>query len=31
MLEQVGLNQIATAFDPEYEVHINISGYDWIK
>ncbi len=29
--ELVGLNQIATVFDPEYERYINLSGYDCIK
>ncbi len=29
--EIVGLNQIATVFDPEYERYINLSSYDHIK
>jgi hypothetical protein len=29
--ELVGLNQISTVFDPEYERYINISSYDRIK
>jgi hypothetical protein len=29
--ELVGLNQIATVFDPEYERYINLSSYDRIK
>jgi hypothetical protein len=27
----VGINQIATVFDPEYERYINLSSYDRIK
>ena len=29
--ELVGLNQISTVFDPEYERYINLSSYDRIK
>jgi len=29
--ELVGLNQIKTVFDPEYERYINVRGYDRIK
>jgi hypothetical protein len=29
--EPVGLNQIKTVFDPEYECYINLVGYEWIK
>ena len=27
----VGLNQIATVFNPEYEQYINVDGYDKLK
>jgi len=29
--ETVGLNQIKTVFDPEYENYISLSGYDRIR
>jgi hypothetical protein len=29
--EHVGLNQIKTVFDPEYECYMNLTGYDRIK
>ena len=29
--EVVGMNQIATVFDPEYERSINLEGYDRIR
>ena len=29
--ELVGLNQIKTVFDPEYEPYVNLEGYDRIS